>query len=68
MASSARSRVATPCTPPMKDTGSAATITVITADPPVAPNQSSASTIQAIGGTPSRMVTIGRNSRIAAKE
>ncbi len=40
----------------------------MTAVPPVDPNQISANTIQAIGGTPRMTVTIGRISRIAAKE
>ena len=68
MASSARSRVATPSSPPAKEIGNAAATTVMTAVPPLDPNQINASTIQAIGGTPRMTVTIGRISRIAAKE
>lgn len=55
------SSVRAPCSAPTKTTGKLAMNTVNTGVPSPAPNQSSASTSQAIGGVPIRTVTIGRD-------
>ena len=68
MSSSPRSRVIVPSATPMNTIGAAATVIVVTTVPSVEPNQMRASTIQAMGGTPSRTVRIGRATRMVAAE
>ena len=68
MSRSCRSSVRVPCSALANTTGTQAMNTVNTGVPSLMPNQSIASTSQAIGGVPSSTVTSGRDSTEAVTD